>query len=54
MEKIIADYQVWAVLLIFIVEYLIANTKVIKANSTVDMIINIIKFIFQIRDEEEK
>jgi len=52
MEQIISDYGYIAFLIVFIVEYLIANSK-LKANSTIDMIINIIKFIFQIKDEEK-
>lgn len=38
-------------LVIVIVEFLLANTKVISANSTVDMILNVLKFIFK---KEEK
>lgn len=44
--ELVAEYNWVGVLVIVIVEFLLANTKVISANSTVDMVLNILKFIF--------
>lgn len=35
----------WSGLVVLIVEWLLANTKVIKANSMIDMVINMLKMI---------
>lgn len=52
--EFVSEYKEYAFLLVFIVEYLIANTKAIKSNSTIDMVINIIKFIFGLDKKEVK
>ena len=46
MDKIISEYGYIAFLLVFVVEYLIGASK-LKSNSTVELVINIIKFIFK-------
>ena len=47
MEAVIAEYNWIGLLLIIIVEFLLANTKIIAANSTIDMILNMLKFVFK-------
>lgn len=54
MDKFVTEYQPYAFLLVFIVEYLLANTKAIKSNSTIDLAINIIKFVFGIKEEDKQ
>mgnify|MGYP000654567455 CR=1 FL=1 len=47
------QYSVYVGLVVLAVEYLIANTNLIKANSTIDMIINFIKSIFGLNRYEK-
>ena len=51
MEEFIAKYGAYALLIVMIVEYLIGASK-LKSNSTIDIVISIIKFIFQIEDKK--
>lgn len=48
MEKI-QEYAYIAVAIIMVVEYLIGVSK-LKSNSTIEMAINIVKFIFGIKE----
>lgn len=51
MEKFIAEYAYIAMGLIMIVEYLIGASK-LKSNSTIDLVVNIVKFIFGIKEKK--
>lgn len=42
----IDKYSVYVGLVVVGVEYLIANTNLVKANSTIDLVLNFIKSIF--------
>jgi|TARA_R110000851_G_scaffold98750_2_gene213487 N-acetylmuramic acid 6-phosphate (MurNAc-6-P) etherase len=48
MEKI-QEYAYIVVALIMVVEYLIGVSK-LKSNSTIEMVINILKFVFGIKE----
>ena len=45
MEAILAKYSWIALLVVMVVEFLIGASK-LKSNSTIELVINIIKFIF--------
>jgi putative flippase GtrA len=49
-----ASAKVCVVLVIFIWEYLVGKTKLVKANSTVEMVENILKMIFGITSNDLK
>ncbi len=53
MEKFVAEYSWIALLVIMIVEFLIGASK-LKSNSTIELVINVIKFVFGLNKEEEK
>ena len=53
MENFIENYSWIALGLIMIVEFLIGSSK-LKSNSTIELVMNIVKFIFGIKDEPKK
>ena len=57
MEEFLTKYAVYATFLILVVEFILGKTKLIKANSTVEAIVNvvlkIVKFVFRIEDEKK-
>ena len=52
MEKFLAEYSWAAVLAVLVVESLIAASK-LKSNSTIELVMNIVKFIFGLDKKEE-
>lgn len=53
MDSFLEQYSYIAFLLVFVVEYLIGASK-LKSNSTIDLALNIVKFIFGLDKKEEK
>lgn len=53
MEEFIAKYGYIAAAIIMVVEFLIGNSK-LKSNSTIDIAVNILKFVFRLKDKEDK
>jgi len=51
MDKFVAEYGYIAFLLVFVVEFLIGKSK-IKSSSTIELIINVLKFVFKIEDKK--
>lgn len=51
MENFIQENAVYAMLVVMIVEYLIGASK-LKSNSTIEMVVSIIKFIFGKKEEQ--
>lgn len=49
MENFIAEYSWIAIGLIMVVEFLIGASK-LKSNSTIELVLNIVKFIFGIKE----
>lgn len=52
--EMMASAKVWVVLVILVWEYLIGKTKLVKANSTVEMVENIFKMVFGITKDDLK
>ena len=52
MEKFVMEYSWIAMLVIMIVEFLIGKAK-IKPNSTIDVVITVVKFLFGLDKKEE-
>ena len=53
MEKFIAEYSYIVVLIVMIMEYLIGASK-LKSNSTIDVVLNVLKYVFKIKDGEDE
>lgn len=53
METFMESYTWIALLVVMVVEFLIGNAK-IKSNSTIELVMNIIKFIFGLNKESKK
>lgn len=53
MDKFINEYKWAALIVIMIVEFLIGASK-LKSNSTIELGVNIIKFIFGLENEPKK
>jgi hypothetical protein len=53
MENFLQEWTWLALGLVMIVEYLIGASK-LKSNSTVELVLNIVKFIFGLDKDEEK
>ncbi len=53
MEKFIAEYSYIVVLIVMIVEYLIGASK-LKSNSTIDVVLNVLKYVFKIKGSEDE
>jgi len=53
MEKFLAEYSWIALLIVMIVEFLIGASK-LKSNSSIELVVNIIKFVFGIGKKEEE
>lgn len=58
MEQFMAQYGVWLGLAVMMLEYVLGKTDIIKANSTIEMVINtllaILKFLMGERKQEKK
>lgn len=52
MEKFLTEWSWIAVGLIFLVEHLIGSSK-LKSNSTIELVMNIVKFIFGLDKKKE-
>lgn len=47
MENFLAQYGVWIGLVILIIEYILGKTTVVKANSIVEAILNVVVKVFK-------
>lgn len=52
MEKFVSDYAWIALGVVMVLEYLIGISK-LKSNSTIEMVINILKFVFGSKEEKK-
>ena len=48
MEEFVKEYSVWAMMLVMIVEYLLGKTSVVKANSIVESILNVLVSVLKL------